>query len=270
MLEVKNLTMHFDDNKGDVEVVHQLNFCISDSEVLGIVGESGSGKTVTALAIAGLGKKGLVIDSGSIKLNGTQLLGLSQKEWSKIQGKDIGMIFQEPMSALNPTMKIGKQVEEALILHTNMSSSQRRKRVLEALEEVELDDPIMLWNKYPHQLSGGMRQRVMIASAMICKPKLLIADEPTTALDAKTQTEILKLLKKLLSRHKTSILFISHNLKVIGELCKRVLVMKNGVVVEEGQVEDVFQNPKNCYTKELINAIPIRRSDILEESLWKQ
>jgi len=262
MLNVKNLTMHFEDGKGEAEVVHQLNFNISDAEALGIVGESGSGKTVTALAIAGLRKRGLVIDSGSITLDDKELLKLTPKEWSKIQGKEIGMIFQEPMSSLNPTMKIGKQVEEALVLHTSLNKSERRKRVIKALEEVELAEPDKLYSKYPHELSGGMRQRVMIASAMINKPRLLIADEPTTALDTVTQGEILKLLKRLIRLHKTSILFISHNLKVVAELCDRVLVMKDGIVVEEGQTNEIFENPQNEYTRKLIEAIPKRVKEV--------
>ena len=176
----------------------------------------------------------------------------------QVQGNRIGMIFQEPMTALNPTMKIGRQVEEVLRLHTDLDSRARKAAVIRALEEVELDEAEKLLFKYPHELSGGMRQRVMIAAAMICRPSLLIADEPTTALDAATQESILKLLKKLNDKYGMSILFISHNLRVVKELCTRVFVMKDGEILEEGETEVVFQNPKTEYTKALIAAIPAR------------
>ena len=261
MLNVENLSIHFEDRGKNDEVVKNVSFEIEDKEILGIVGESGSGKTMTVLTIAGLIKDNAIIDSGKIYLDDKELLSLSKKEIRSVQGKEISMIFQEPMTALNPTMKIGKQVEEVLKLHTDLNKSERKEKVIQALKDVELQNPEELIKKYPHELSGGMRQRVMIASAIICRPKLLIADEPTTALDVTTQESILKLLKKLNKKYGMSILFISHNLRVVGELCKKVLVMKNGVIIEEGITEEIFKNPKEEYTKELIKAIPTRVKD---------
>lgn len=258
MLQVDRLSIHFADREEVQEVVHGISFSVQDGEIVGIVGESGSGKTMTALTIAGLFKEHAVLDAGTIRLDGTDLLKLTEREMRQVQGNRIGMIFQEPMTALNPTMKIGRQVEEALRLHTDLDSRARKAAVIRALEEVELDEAEKLLSKYPHELSGGMRQRVMTAAAMICRPSLLIADEPTTALDAATQESILKLLKKLNDKYGMSILFISHNLRVVKELCTRVLVMKDGEILEEGETEVVFQNPKTEYTKALIAAIPAR------------
>lgn len=258
MLQVDRLSIHFADREEVQEVVRGISFSVQDGEIVGIVGESGSGKTMTALTIAGLFKEHAVLDAGTIRLDGTDLLKLTEREMRQVQGNRIGMIFQEPMTALNPTMKIGRQVEEVLRLHTDLDSRARKAAVIRALEEVELDEAEKLLFKYPHELSGGMRQRVMIAAAMICRPSLLIADEPTTALDAATQESILKLLKKLNDKYGMSILFISHNLCVVKELCTRVFVMKDGEILEEGETEVVFQNPKTEYTKALIAAIPAR------------
>lgn len=258
MLRVENLFIHFEDDGYQQEVTKDVSFCVEDGEIVGIVGESGSGKTMTALAIAGLLKEQAVLNQGSIFLDELNLLTLTAREMRMVQGKDISMIFQEPMSALNPTMKIGTQVEEALVLHTKLSKTERMEKVIKVLEDVELEHPKLLYHKYPHELSGGMRQRVMIAAAIVCRPKLLIADEPTTALDVETQERILKLLKKLNKKYGMSILFISHNLRVVNELCGRVLVMKNGVIVEEGLTGQIFEHPKEQYTKELIAAIPGR------------
>ena len=258
MLQVERLSIHFADREEGQEVVRGISFSVQDGEIVGIVGDSGSGKTMTALTIAGLFKEHAVLDAGTIRLDGTDLLKLTEREMRQVQGNRIGMIFQEPMTALNPTMKIGRQVEEALRLHTDLDSRARKAAVIRALEEVELDEAEKLLSKYPHELSGGMRQRVMIAAAMICRPSLLIADEPTTALDAATQESILKLLKKLNDKYGMSILFISHNLRVVKELCTRVFVMKDGEILEEGETEVVFQNPKTEYTKALIAAIPAR------------
>ena len=258
MLQVDRLSIHFADREEVQEVVRGISFSVQDGEIVGIVGESGSGMTMTALTIAGLFKEHAVLDAGTIRLDGTDLLKLTEREMRQVQGNRIGMIFQEPMTALNPTMKIGRQVEEVLRLHTDLDSRARKAAVIRALEEVELDEAEKLLFKYPHELSGGMRQRVMIAAAMICRPSLLIADEPTTALDAATQESILKLLKKLNDKYGMSILFISHNLRVVKELCTRVFVMKDGEILEEGETEVVFQNPKTEYTKALIAAIPAR------------
>ncbi len=269
MLKVENLSIHFEDRSEREEVVKNVSFAVENGDILGIVGESGSGKTMTALTIAGLLKKHAVLDRGRVWLDDTDLLGLSEKEMRRVQGNEISMVFQEPMTALNPTMRIGKQVEEALLLHSRRSRRDRggrlrmerreqRELALRALEEVELEHPEQLYKKYPHELSGGMRQRVMIAAAIVCRPKLLIADEPTTALDVRTQESILQLLKKLNRKYGMSILFISHNLRVVNTLCRRVLVMKDGQVVEEGDCAEIFENPQSEYTRELIAAIPAR------------
>ena len=239
MLEVRDLSIEFHDREAREKVVRHVSFSMEPGEILGIVGESGSGKTMTALTVAGL-------------------LKIGEKEWRQIKGKEISMIFQEPMTALNPTMKIGKQVEEALKIHTDMTKKERREKVYQALLDVELSDPQAVYHKYPHELSGGMRQRVMIASAVILRPKLLIADEPTTALDVYTQEQILSLLRKLNRKYNMAILFISHNLRVVKELCSQVLVMKEGKVIETGSAKEVFRNPKEPYTKELVEAIPTR------------
>ncbi len=269
MLKVENLSIHFEDRSEREEVVKNVSFAVENGDILGIVGESGSGKTMTALTIAGLLKKHAVLDGGRVWLDDTDLLGLSEKEMRRVQGNEISMVFQEPMTALNPTMRIGKQVEEALLLHSRRSRRDRggrlrmerreqRELALRALEEVELEHPEQLYKKYPHELSGGMRQRVMIAAAIVCRPKLLIADEPTTALDVRTQESILQLLKKLNRKYGMSILFISHNLRVVNTLCRRVRVMKDGQVVEEGDCAETFKNPQSEYTRELIAAIPAR------------
>ncbi len=272
MLKVENLSIHFEDRSEREEVVKSVSFAVENGDILGIVGESGSGKTMTALTIAGLLKKHAVLDGGRVWLDDTDLLSLSEKQMRRVQGNEISMIFQEPMTALNPTMRIGKQVEEALLLHSRRSRRDRggrlrmerreqRELALKALEEVELEHPEQLYKKYPHELSGGMRQRVMIAAAIVCRPKLLIADEPTTALDVGTQESILQLLKKLNRKYGMSILFISHNLRVVNTLCRRVLVMKDGQVVEEGDCAEIFENPQSEYTRELIAAIPARTKE---------
>lgn len=258
MLDVKNLSINFSDRGLLEEAVKDVSFTMQQGEILGIVGESGSGKTLTALTIAGLLKTNASLESGEILLEDTDLLKLNKKEWREYQGNQISMIFQEPMTALNPTMKIGRQVEEALLLHTKLSKQERKKLALEALEDVELNNVEELYSKYPHELSGGMRQRVMIASAIISRPKLLIADEPTTALDVNTQESIIQLLKKLNQKYEVGILFISHNLRVVKSLCENMLVMKDGCIIERGRAEEIFDNPQEEYTKQLINAIPTR------------
>ena len=265
MLQVIDLSITFDEQKHKktnpeqvYEYVHDVTFTIEKGEILGLVGESGSGKTLTSLTIAGLYKPGQVIRQGNILFEGVDLLRLSAHEMRKVQGSKIGMVFQEPLTALNPTKRIGKQVEEVLVLHTKLGRFERLKRVEEALRDVELE-PFQVMDKFPHELSGGMRQRVMIASVIISRPKLLIADEPTTALDSVTQDAILQLLKKLNQKHKIAILLISHNLKVIRELCPRVLIMKNGEIVEQGNTEEIFLHPKHEYTQKLIDAIPRKK-----------
>ena len=265
LLEVKNLTIGFPDGDELRTVVDHVNFSVGRGEIVGIVGESGSGKTITVQTIMGLKKPDAQILSGEILFNDTDLLKLSDEELSKIQGNDMSMVFQEPMTSLNPVKKIGWQVAESLKIHTSMSDEEIHTRVIEILANVGLPKPEELCQKYPHQLSGGMRQRVMIAMAMICWPKLLVCDEPTTALDVTVQAQILQLLRKIHSEANTSILFISHDLNVVKEVCQRVIVMYKGKIVEEGYTEDVLYHPKHDYTKHLIAAIPTNREDMRKE-----
>ncbi|QHQ63603.1 dipeptide ABC transporter ATP-binding protein [Anaerocolumna sedimenticola] len=255
ILAVNHLSIGFH-QKGDIhKVVNNVSFRLQEGEILGIVGESGSGKTMTALAVMGLLSKAANILGGSILFGNQDLLKLSIEELRKLKGKQEAMIFQEPMTSLNPVMTIGSQVEEMLLLHeSELNAEQRIKRVLSALSEAGLTDVENLYHKYPHQLSGGMRQRVMIAMAMICKPKLLIADEPTTALDVTIQAQILSLVQSLSEEYGTSVLLISHDLGVIQKICSRAIVMQNGEIVEEGLVSDLFINPEKEYTKSLIAA----------------
>ncbi len=258
MIRVRDLRVSFMDHGVPEEAVHGISFCIADGEIVGIVGESGSGKTQTALAMAGLSPRHAKLQ-GEISIDGKNLVDMNRNELRSMQGSEIAMVFQEPMTSLNPTMRIGRQVEEVLTIHTKLSKAERKERALQALRDVELPDVERAYRKYPHEMSGGQRQRVMIASAVIGSPKLLIADEPTTALDVTIQEEILKLLGKLNREKGMSILFISHDLRVIRKLCTRVIVMSQGVIVEEGPVEDVFCHPKHEYTKKLIASIPTRK-----------
>lgn len=256
MLEVNNLKIQFFDHTLPETVVYDLDFKMNEGEIVGIVGESGSGKTMTALAIAGLLPRHDMKKNGEILFDGINLLTCKREELRKKQGKDIGVIFQEPMTSLNPVKKIGWQVEESLVIHTTLSKKERKEKVLQALCDVELSNPNEIYEMYPHQLSGGMRQRVMIAAAIICDPKLLIADEPTTALDVIIQAQLIELLKKINQTKKMAILFISHDLSLIAKLCTHVLVMKDGRIIERGFVKDVFENPLEPYTKLLIESIP--------------
>lgn len=258
MIDVRDLHVSFPNKAGMLEeAVKGISFAVDDGEIVGIVGESGSGKTQTALALAGLSPRKAKV-SGEIFLDGRDLMPLSREEIRKVQGKDIAMVFQEPMTSLNPTMRIGRQVEEVLAIHQSLQKAERRELALQALRDVELRDVETVYRKYPHELSGGQRQRVMIAGAIIGTPKLLIADEPTTALDVTIQADILKLLKKLNREKGMSILFISHDLRVIRQLCDRALVMHHGHIVEQGPVEQVFCEPRDAYTKTLLASIPKR------------
>ena len=256
MLEVRDLHVKF--NSRDREAVAGVSFSIQEGEILGLVGESGSGKTVTAMSIAGLLPRRQCAYSGQILLDGKELLHIQRSQLRKIQGREIGVVFQEPMSAMDPLMKIGPQVEEVLRIHTDLSRSERKRLALEALEAVELPDPAGVYGKYPHELSGGMLQRAMIAAAAVIRPKLLLLDEPTTALDVTIQAQILELLKKLNRESGVSMLFISHNLGVVRKLCRRVAVMRRGLLVEEGETDQVFFHPQHPYTQHLIAAIPTR------------
>ncbi len=256
MLDVIDLNIEFHDHITPETVVYDFDLHLDEGEIVGIVGESGSGKSMSALAIAGLLSRKHMKKRGQILFDGVDLLTCSRETLRKYQGNDISMVFQEPMTSLNPVKKIGWQVGESLRIHTALTDEEIRARVLKMLENVELPDPDDVYDKYPHELSGGMRQRVMIAAALICEPKILIADEPTTALDVTVQAQIIKLLKRINEKTGTAILFISHDLSVVRMLCSRVLVMYHGRVVESGDVNEVFDHPKEDYTKRLISAIP--------------
>ena len=260
MIKIENLSVAFD----DVEVVKKVNFEIADGEILGVVGESGSGKSVTALTMMGLVSPTAKITSGKVLFNDTVLLEAgkpkNKKLYREYQGDKMSMVFQEPMTSLNPTQKVGKQVEEMLTLHVReYESDVRKEKVLEALNSVGLHEVDKVYDSYPHQLSGGMRQRVMIAMAIILHPDLVVCDEPTTALDVSVQTQIIALLKEINQKEKNSMLFITHDLNLARRLCNRVIVMKDGEIVESGDVEDIFSNPKQEYTKMLISAVPSRK-----------
>lgn len=256
IMKIKDLRTYFYTKKGKVKAIDGVDFSIESGKIIGIVGESGSGKSMTAMTIMGLLKDKAKVMSGSIEFLGKDLLKLSSKELASIRGSEIGMIFQEPMTSLNPLMTVGKQISEVLIRHKKVSKEEAREKTLMMLEKVGINNPIRRYNSYPHQLSGGLRQRVMIAMALICEPKILIADEPTTALDVTVQAQILKLMKKLCKEMKTSIIFISHNLGVIASICDYVYVMYAGKVMEEGDVISLFENTKHPYTRGLLKSIP--------------
>ncbi len=256
MLEVRDLNIEFHDHSIPETVVYDFDLVMEEGDIVGIVGESGSGKTMSALAICGLLSRHDMRKRGQILFQGKELLTCSRQEMRELQGDDIAIIFQEPMTSLNPVMKIGWQVEEVLKLHTQMTKKERYERAIWALREAELPFPEKVYEQYPHELSGGMRQRVMIAAAIVCRPKILVADEPTTALDVTIQAEIIELLQKLNREYKTGILFISHDLSLVRKLCKRVVVMQNGYIVEQGNTEQIFGSPQKEYTKHLIAAIP--------------
>ena len=257
LLEVDDLTIRF----GEKAVVDGISFAIHEGEVLGLVGESGSGKSVTSLAILRLLAPSATTQ-GSIRLNGTDLLALPENAMRKHRGRDISMIFQEPMTALNPAMTIGNQVAETVrVHHPKLSKAEVNDRVLEALNDVALPDPARRAKDYPHQFSGGQRQRVMIAMAVVNKPRLLIADEPTTALDVTVQAQILRLLRDLRERHGLSMLFISHDLAVTAQTADRVAVMRHGHILEQGAVEAIFRTPQDTYTKGLLAAVPTMQTD---------
>lgn len=261
ILEVKDLQTSFFTDDGVIPSVDYVDFHVKEGEILGIVGESGCGKSVTSLSIMGLvpsppGK----ITNGQILFNGKDLTKFSEKEMRKVRGNDVAMIFQEPMTSLNPLFTIGNQLMEAITLHKkDWSKKQSKARAIEMLKLVGLPRAEELMKDYPHQLSGGMRQRVMIAMALVCDPKVLIADEPTTALDVTIQAQILKLMRELNERLNTAVILITHDLGVVAETCERVVVMYAGKVVEEGTVDTIFHNPQHPYTKGLIASVPDMR-----------
>ena len=269
MLQVKNLKIHFTDAPEGKYAVKGVSFDVKDGEICGLVGESGSGKTVTALAISGLLQRNRADTSGKVLLNGKNLLTIPRSELREMQGKQITVVFQEPMVSMDPCMRVGPQIEESLLLHTDLNDDERKARALQAMADTDLPDPETVYSKYPHELSGGMLQRAMIAAAIISEPDLLICDEPTTALDVTIQAQILKLLQKINREKGTSILFISHNMNVVKKLCTKVLVMSQGEIVEEGTPEQIFRNPQQPYTQKLIASIPTRErkiKDILQEN----
>jgi len=256
ILDVLGLNISFGKNKQKTAVVHDIDFSLYENEILAIVGESGSGKSVTSKAIMGLLSDKNTHIKGLINFEETSLLSLSSKEFAKLRGNDIAMIFQEPMSALNPSLTCGFQVAEMLLHHKKVSASEVKKEVLQLFEKVKLPRPQEMYTSYPHQISGGQIQRVVIAMAIACKPKILIADEPTTALDVTVQKEILQLLKDLQRQTGMSMLFISHDLALVCELADRVLVMYKGDIVEKGTVKEIFEAPKKPYTKALLGSRP--------------
>ncbi len=256
LLEVKNLNTYFFTQSGVREAVKDVSFSVKMGETFGLVGESGSGKSVTALSILRLIDEPGRIVSGSILFDGRSLFALSAEEMRGVRGKDIAMVFQEPLAALNPVMTIGEQITEQILAHKKVSKKEARTRAIELMDEVRLSRPGDIFHEYPHRLSGGMRQRAMIAMALSLRPKLLIADEPTTALDVTIQAEILDLFREIKEKHDMSILFITHDFGIIAQIADRVGVMRKGKIVEEGSVDDIFYSPKDAYTKELLEAVP--------------
>ena len=256
VLEVKNLQTHFPTRAGLVKAVDRVSFSLDRGELLGLVGESGCGKSITALSIMRLIAPPGKIVAGEILFDGKDLLKLSDQQMREIRGDDIAMIFQDPMTSLNPVFTIGDQIAEALRLHRKLSRKQAREAAIEAMREVAIPDPARRLSDYPHQLSGGMRQRVMIAMALACNPKLLIADEPTTALDVTIQAQILELLNELRTNRELAVLLITHDLGVVAEVADRVAVMYTGRIVEESDVNELFLRPKHPYTEGLLQSVP--------------
>ncbi|MFS1514322.1 ABC transporter ATP-binding protein [Chengkuizengella sp. SCS-71B] len=257
LLEVKNLKTHFFRKKQTIPAVDGVDLTIKKGETVALVGESGSGKSITSLSIMRLvpSPGGEIVD-GQVLYNGKDLIGLSENEMLEIRGNEISMIFQEPMTSLNPVLTIGQQITEVLIYHQRMSKKNAKQKAIELLEMVGFSRASEMINDYPHRLSGGMRQRVMIAMAMSCSPKLLIADEPTTALDVTIQAQILEIMKQLSNKFGTSILLITHDLGVVSDIADRVVVMYCGQVVEEASVEDLFEDPLHPYSEGLIESVP--------------
>jgi peptide/nickel transport system ATP-binding protein len=256
LLEVKNLQTHFPTRAGLVKAVNDVSFYIDEGELLGLVGESGCGKSITALSIMRLIAPPGRIAGGSIKFKGEELTTASVERMREIRGDDISMIFQDPMTSLNPVYTVGEQIAEALRLHRKLNKKDAWDAAVEAMKEVAIPDPARRVKDYPHQLSGGMRQRVMIAMALACNPELLIADEPTTALDVTIQAQILELLNELRQTRKLAVLLITHDLGVVAEVADRVAVMYTGKIVEESDVKEIFRQPKHPYTQGLLRSVP--------------
>ncbi len=256
LIEVKDLRVSFFTPAGEVKAVNGISYDLDYGEVMGIVGESGSGKSVEAYSIIGLLQSPGRVVGGSIVVDGEDVLSYDEKRMREFRGNTVSMIFQNPMTCLNPVYTIGNQLMEAVLCHENVPKEEARKRAMEMLTLVGINNVEKRMKQYPHELSGGMRQRVMIAMGMICNPKLLIADEPTTALDVTIQAQILELMKDLKEKIKMSCIFITHNLGVVAEICDKVSVMYGGRIVEQGLVDDVFENPAHPYTRGLLRSMP--------------
>ncbi|MFF2092541.1 ABC transporter ATP-binding protein [Paenibacillus sp. NPDC058174] len=256
LLEVNDLRVNFKVRGGTVQAVRGVNFHVNKGEAVGIVGESGCGKSVTAQSLMRLVPSPPAVTTGSILFNGQDILKKTPKQMEDIRGKDMGMIFQDPMTSLNPTLTIGRQITEGLIKHQGVSAAAARARAIEMLKLVGIPNPEARFSQYPHEFSGGMRQRAMIAIALACNPSLLIADEPTTALDVTIQAQILRVMKDLQQQMGTSIILITHDLGVVADVCDRVIVMYAGKVVETGTKWEIFKNPKHPYTKGLLRSVP--------------
>jgi oligopeptide/dipeptide ABC transporter ATP-binding protein len=255
-LSVEDLRVEFWTQRGTVHAVNGVSFEIAPGETLGIVGESGCGKSVTSLAILGILPRAGRVISGRAVFEGTDLIGRPDRELRELRGKDIAMIFQDPMTSLNPVLTVGRQIRESIETHFNLDRKQAERRVVELLEQVGIPEAKRRARDYPHQFSGGMRQRAMIAMALACEPKLLIADEPTTALDVTIQAQILDLLRALVAERDTALIMITHDLGVVAGMCERVHVMYGGMVMETGSAEDVFRSPRHPYTLGLLQSVP--------------
>lgn len=262
LLSVNDLSIQFNTKRGRLTAVEGVSFCVKPGEILGIVGESGCGKSITSLAIMRLLAENAVISAGSIEFEGRDLTKLSEREMCGIRGNDISMIFQDPMTALNPTMTIGRQLVEPFVIHRNIPRDQAFEEAVKMLGLVGISSPEKRMKEYPHQMSGGMLQRVVIAIAMACKPKLLIADEPTTALDVTIQAQILDLMRDLRDELNTAIIMITHDMGVVAEITDRVLVLYAGKTVETGDIEDIFVRPAHPYTRALLKSIPSISHDV--------
>ncbi len=256
ILEVEHLETSFFTHAGEVKAVRDISFNVEKGKILGIVGESGSGKSVSLKSVMRLIEKPGKIKSGTITFNGEDLLAKTEKEMLQVRGKRIAMIFQDPMSSLNPVFRIGNQIMDSILYHDKVSRAKAKKRAIELLRLVGIPSPETRINNYPHEFSGGMRQRVMIAMALACHPELLIADEPTTALDVTIQLQILELMKDIQEKEGTTVILVTHDLGVVAELCDRVIVMYGGQIMEEGTVDEIFYEPMHPYTKGLLRSVP--------------
>ena len=256
LLEVNNLTTGFQADYGHVTSVDHVSFHLDKGEILCIVGESGCGKSVTSLSIMGLLGRGGTVEDGSVLFDGKNLLEMTEKELDEVRGNQISMIFQDPLTSLNPVFTVGNQIIESIRIHLKLSKKEAKERAIQILEKVGMPDPKAVLNKYPHMLSGGMRQRVMIAMALCCHPTLLIADEPTTALDVTIQAQIMALLKELQQEMNMSVILITHDMGVVAEMADRVIVMYAGQFVEEAPVKELFKEPRHPYTKALLGSVP--------------